>query len=69
MAEVQDDYRAHMETYTSFNKLVLFTILWIVLLLTCMARDFRRSPVDLCPCSWASAAPWPAGRLRRPGLT
>ena len=37
MAEVHDDYRAHMETYTSFNKLVLFTILWIVLLLVCMA--------------------------------
>ena len=37
MAEVQDDYRAHMETYTSFNKLVLFTILWIVLLLVSMA--------------------------------
>ena len=37
MAEVQDDYRAHMETYTSFNKLVLFTVLWIVLLLVSMA--------------------------------
>ena len=37
MAEVQDDYSAHMETYTSFNKLVLFTILFIVLLLACMA--------------------------------
>jgi hypothetical protein len=37
MAEGQDDYRAHMATYTSFNKLVLFTILWIVLLLSCMA--------------------------------
>jgi hypothetical protein len=37
MAEGQDDYRAHMETYTSFNKLVLFTILWIVLLLSSMA--------------------------------
>ncbi|MDP1751913.1 MAG: aa3-type cytochrome c oxidase subunit IV [Reyranella sp.] len=37
MAEVQDDYRAHQETYTSFNKLVLFTILWIVLLLVSMA--------------------------------
>jgi len=37
MAEVQDDYRAHMETYTSFNKLVTFTILWIVLLLVSMA--------------------------------
>ncbi|MDI1285505.1 MAG: aa3-type cytochrome c oxidase subunit IV [Reyranella sp.] len=37
MAEVQDDYRAHMESYKSFNKLVLFTILWIVLLLASMA--------------------------------
>jgi len=37
MAEGQDDYRAHMATYTSFNKLVLFTILWIVLLLVSMA--------------------------------
>ncbi len=37
MAEVQDDYREHLETYTSFNKLVLFSILWIVLLLVCMA--------------------------------
>jgi hypothetical protein len=37
MAEGQDDYRAHMETYTSFNKLVMFTILWIVLLLSSMA--------------------------------
>jgi hypothetical protein len=33
----QDDYRAHLATYTSFNKLVLFMILWIVLLLACMA--------------------------------
>jgi hypothetical protein len=33
----QDDYRAHLDTYTSFNKLVLFMILWIVLLLSCMA--------------------------------
>ncbi len=37
MAEGQDDYRAHMEAYTAFNKLVLFTILWIVLLLVSMA--------------------------------
>jgi hypothetical protein len=38
MAEAsQDDYRAHLDTYTSFNKLVLFMILWIVLLLSCMA--------------------------------
>jgi hypothetical protein len=38
MADVQDDdYRAHLATYTAFNKLVLFTILWIVLILACMA--------------------------------
>jgi hypothetical protein len=33
----QDEYRAHLATYTAFNKLVLFMILWIVLLLACMA--------------------------------
>ena len=33
----QDDYRAHLATYASFSKLVLFMILWIVLLLACMA--------------------------------
>ncbi len=33
----KDEYRAHLETYTAFNKLVLFTILWVVLLLCCMA--------------------------------
>jgi hypothetical protein len=32
-----DEYRAHVATYTAFNKLVLFMILWIVLLLACMA--------------------------------
>lgn len=37
MAEGQDDYRAHLATYTSFNKLVTFSILWIVLLLVAMA--------------------------------
>lgn len=37
MAEGQDDYRAHMETYTSFSKLVTFTLLWIVLILVSMA--------------------------------
>ena len=37
MADTQDDYTAHLSTYTSFNKLVLFTILFIVLLLACMA--------------------------------
>lgn len=37
MAEAQDDYPAHVATYTSFNKLVTFTILWIILLLTSMA--------------------------------
>ncbi len=37
MAEAQDDYPAHLATYTSFNKLVTFSILWIVLLLVSMA--------------------------------
>lgn len=37
MAEATDDYRAHQETYTAFNKLVTFTVLWIVLLLVSMA--------------------------------
>jgi len=32
-----DEYRAHVATYTAFSKLVLFMILWIVLLLACMA--------------------------------
>ncbi|UYN97365.1 MAG: aa3-type cytochrome c oxidase subunit IV [Enhydrobacter sp.] len=31
------EYREHRDTYESFNKLVLFTILWVVLLLCCMA--------------------------------
>jgi hypothetical protein len=33
----QEEIRAHMETYTAFNKLVLFTILWVILLLSSMA--------------------------------
>jgi hypothetical protein len=38
MAEAaQDEYRAHLDTYTSFSKLVTFMILWIVLLLSSMA--------------------------------
>ena len=37
MADAQDDYPAHLSTYTSFSKLVLFSILFIVLLLACMA--------------------------------
>jgi hypothetical protein len=37
MADAQDDYPAHLETYTSFNKLVTFTLLWIVLILVSMA--------------------------------
>ena len=37
MADAQDDYPAHLETYTSFNKLVTFTLLWIVLILASMA--------------------------------
>ena len=38
MAEAsQDEFRAHVATYTAFSKLVLFMILWIVLLLGTMA--------------------------------
>ncbi|MCW5734360.1 MAG: aa3-type cytochrome c oxidase subunit IV [Enhydrobacter sp.] len=38
MAEASSaEYRAHLDTYTSFNKLVLFTVLWVVLLLVSMA--------------------------------
>lgn len=37
MADAQDDYPAHLTTYNSFSKLVLFSILFIVLLLACMA--------------------------------
>jgi hypothetical protein len=37
MTDVQDDLPAHAQTYQSFNKLVLFAILFIVLLLSCMA--------------------------------
>ncbi|MBM3275979.1 MAG: hypothetical protein FJZ00_12565 [Candidatus Sericytochromatia bacterium] len=37
MADTQDDDPAHLSTYQSFNKLVLFSILLIVLLLACMA--------------------------------
>ena len=37
MADAQDNFAAHLSTYTSFNKLVLFTILFVVLLLACMA--------------------------------
>ena len=37
MADVQDDLPAHQQTYHSFSKLVLFSILFIVLLLACMA--------------------------------
>lgn len=38
MAEASNaEYRAHLDTYTGFNKLVLFTLLWILLLLSSMA--------------------------------
>jgi hypothetical protein len=37
MADQNDDLPAHVQTYESFNKLVLFTILFVVLLLSCMA--------------------------------
>ncbi len=33
----QEEIRVHTETYTAFNKLVLFTILWVILLLSSMA--------------------------------
>ena len=36
MADTQDDYPAHVNTYHAFSKLVLFVILFIVLLLACM---------------------------------
>jgi hypothetical protein len=36
-ADTSVEYRAHLATYTSFNKLVTFMILWIVLLLSSMA--------------------------------
>lgn len=37
MADVQHDFRQHQDTFQSFSKLVLFVILWVVLLLACMA--------------------------------
>ncbi|MGZ3340627.1 MAG: aa3-type cytochrome c oxidase subunit IV [Reyranella sp.] len=37
MTDVQDDLPAHVQTYQAFNKLVLFAILFVVLLLSCMA--------------------------------
>jgi hypothetical protein len=37
MADTQDDLPAHQHTYQAFSKLVLFSILFIVLLLGCMA--------------------------------
>ena len=38
MAEAtQEEFREHQETYQAFNKLVLFMILWLVLLLSTMA--------------------------------
>lgn len=37
MADSQDDYPAHLKSYNSFNKLVTFSLLWIVLILASMA--------------------------------
>ena len=37
MADSQDDYPAHLKSYNAFNKLVTFTLLWIVLVLVSMA--------------------------------
>ena len=46
MTDVQDEnLPAHVQTYQSFNKLVLFAILFIVLLLSCMALGDRKSVV------------------------
>jgi hypothetical protein len=45
MAEASNtEYRAHLATYTAFNKLVLFMILWLVLLLRAW------------PWAWSAAA-------------
>jgi hypothetical protein len=33
----QEEIREHMVTYTAFNKLVTFMILWLILLLSSMA--------------------------------
>lgn len=35
-----DDLRAHQETFHSFNKLVLFAVLHILLVLACLALAF-----------------------------
>lgn len=37
MAEAQDDYREHQQTYEGFSKLVTFSLLWIVVILASMA--------------------------------
>lgn len=36
-ATTNDDYAAHLATYTTFNKLVTFMIVWLVLLISSMA--------------------------------
>jgi len=33
----QEEIREHMETYTAFNKLVTFVILWLIMLVGSMA--------------------------------
>lgn len=37
---VDQDLRAHLQTYHSFNKLVLFAILHVALVLGCLALAF-----------------------------
>ncbi|WP_395712861.1 aa3-type cytochrome c oxidase subunit IV [Reyranella sp.] len=37
MADQSDEYPAHVQTFEAFSKLVLFSILFLVLLLSCMA--------------------------------
>jgi hypothetical protein len=49
------ELRAHRQTFRSFNKLVLFAILHVGLVLGCLALATRRC-WQRC---WASAAPLP----------
>ena len=65
MAEASNaEYRAHLDTYTSFNKLVLFTILWIVLLLSSMALGLVAHVGFLSVRPGRRRHDRPAGRLR-----
>ena len=69
MTDVQDDLPAHVQTYQSFSKLVLFAILFIVLLLVLHGAGPGRQPSHLRPAARHRRHHGAAGRLRRPGLT